>query len=383
VESRFVVRSATARPVSLPLREPFAIATGAQERADNVTVRLELGSGERGLGEAAPFPTVSGETQSSTLGALERVLPLLVGRDVRAARPLHEELASELLSDRGAAPAALAGVEQALFDAQARALGVSLTDLFGGARDRVCTDLTITQGSPAAASAAGACTDHPSTPGAPAAARAAALRAAQGGFRTLKVKVGGVSVEHDLARLSAIRAVHGGHLLLDANGGYDEREARELLGALTRADVPIALFEEPVRTGDLDALGRLAELGVPLAADESARSARDVLELCRARVVGAVNVKIQKTGVFGAIAIAEIVRAAGLELMIGGMVESEVGMTFSAHLASGRGHVRYVDLDTPFWFTETLTREGWRTKGDELLLDHDAPGHGLQERHLA
>jgi L-alanine-DL-glutamate epimerase-like enolase superfamily enzyme len=364
VESRFVVRSATARPVSLPLREPFAIATGAQERADNVTVRLELGSGERGLGEAAPFPTVSGETQSSTLGALERVLPLLVGRDVRAARPLHEELASELLSDRGAAPAALAGVEQALFDAQARALGVSLTDLFGGARDRVCTDLTITPGSPAAASAA-------------------ALRAAQGGFRTLKVKVGGVSVEHDLARLSAIRAVHGGHLLLDANGGYDEREARELLGALTRADVPIALFEEPVRTGDLDALGRLAELGVPLAADESARSARDVLELCRARVVGAVNVKIQKTGVFGAIAIAEIVRAAGLELMIGGMVESEVGMTFSAHLASGRGHVRYVDLDTPFWFTETLTREGWRTKGDELLLDHDAPGHGLQERHLA
>jgi L-Ala-D/L-Glu epimerase len=356
--SRFVVRAASARAVSLPLVEPFAIATGAQARADNVLVRVELANGELGLGEAAPFPAVSGETQASTLRALERVLPLLVGRDVRALRPLHEELASELL---GAAPAALAGVEQALFDAQARALGVSLTDLFGGARDRVRTDLTITQGSPEAAAAA-------------------ARRAQERGFRTLKVKVGGVRVEHDLARLTVIRAAHGGPLLLDANAGFDELEARELLRALARADVPIALFEEPVRTGDLDALGRLAELGVPLAADESARSARDVLALCRAGVVRAVNLKIQKTGVFGALAIAEIVRAAGLELMIGGMVESEVGMTFSAHLASGRGHVRFVDLDTPFWFSDFVTLEGWRTRADELLLDHDARGHGLHER---
>jgi L-alanine-DL-glutamate epimerase-like enolase superfamily enzyme len=359
--ARFRVRGATARPVSLALVEPFAIATGAQQRADNVLVRVELEQGEVGLGEAAPFPAVSGETQASTLHALERALPLLVGRDVRALRPLHEELASELLAEGVAAPAALAGVEQALFDAHARALGVSLTDLFGGARDRVRTDLTITQGSSEAAGAA-------------------ARRARQGGFRTLKVKVGGVSVEHDLARLRAVRAAHGGQLLLDANGGYDEREARELLHELARADVPIALFEEPVRTGDLDVLGRLATLGVPLAADESARSPRDVLALCRAGVVHAVNLKLQKTGVVDALAIAELVQAAGLELMVGGMVESEIGMTFSAHLASGRGRVRFVDLDTPFWFAERVTVEGWRTEEDELLLDHDAPGHGLRER---
>jgi L-Ala-D/L-Glu epimerase len=74
-------------PLDLPLTEPFAIATGAQHVAHNVLVRLTLADGTQGLGEAAPFPAVSGETQAGTLVALESAREHLLGQDARAWRP--------------------------------------------------------------------------------------------------------------------------------------------------------------------------------------------------------------------------------------------------------------------------------------------------------
>ena len=61
------VRSA---PLDISLKVPFGIASGAQLVAENVLVEVRLADGTVGLGEAAPFPAVSGETQSGTLSAL-------------------------------------------------------------------------------------------------------------------------------------------------------------------------------------------------------------------------------------------------------------------------------------------------------------------------
>jgi L-alanine-DL-glutamate epimerase-like enolase superfamily enzyme len=59
-------------PVEHELTMPFAIAGGGMDTARAVIVRVELANGTIGLGEAAPFPTVSGETLASTMAALER-----------------------------------------------------------------------------------------------------------------------------------------------------------------------------------------------------------------------------------------------------------------------------------------------------------------------
>lgn len=342
-------------PIDEALTEPFAIASGAQARASNVLVVVELASGIRGIGEAAPFPAVSGETQASSLRALEVARSLVVGRDVRAIRALSGEIGEALGVER----AAVAGIEAALLDALARAHGVSLTDWFGGVRATVRTDITITKGTVA----------H---------ARASAESARARGIGTLKVKVGGSGVELEVERMLAIAATSPRALLVDANGGFTEAEAAEFLRALHARGVRLALFEEPVARGDVDAMARLAERGVPIAADESARTPRDVVELARAGAAAAVNLKTQKSGIFGALEIASVARSLGLELMIGGMVESEIGMTFSAHVASGLGGVRFVDLDTPFWFERAVTAEGYRVRGDEVLLDPEAPGLGLE-----
>ena len=53
-----------------------------------------------------------------------------------------------------------------------------------------------------------------------------------------------------------------------------------------------------------------------------------------------------KSGVAQALDMATCARALGMQLMIGGMVESEIAMTTSACLAAGLGGFAAVDLDT-------------------------------------
>src|SRR5258706_1690092 len=76
------IRAAAACAWNVEMLEPFGIAQGAQLVARNALAELELESGARGLGEAAPFPAVNGETQAQALAALERGLPELVGREL-------------------------------------------------------------------------------------------------------------------------------------------------------------------------------------------------------------------------------------------------------------------------------------------------------------
>jgi L-Ala-D/L-Glu epimerase len=54
------IKEITAVPLNLSLSEPFCIATGAQQSAENVLVKLLLADGTLGLGEASPFPVEKG-----------------------------------------------------------------------------------------------------------------------------------------------------------------------------------------------------------------------------------------------------------------------------------------------------------------------------------
>ena len=176
----------------MELREPFGIATGTQVVAENALCEVELESGVSGLGEAAPFPAVNGETQADALAALEAVAGELVGYEAADTSQLSPE-ARERLEQ---APSSLAAVEMALLDGACRERGTSLFEHFGGRAAQLLTDITIPTGEPEAAARA-------------------ARRALGQGFRTLKVKVGGQSFDHDLARLRAIaEAAPSARLLL-------------------------------------------------------------------------------------------------------------------------------------------------------------------------
>jgi L-alanine-DL-glutamate epimerase-like enolase superfamily enzyme len=350
------VADVSAVALDIELNEPFGIASGAQLVAQNVLVTLTLSDGTTGIGEAAPFPAVNGETQSAVLGALAAARSGLLGLDARRWR-VAATVAEQALAG---APTALAAFESALLDALCRRSQLSLWSFFGGSERELVSDITIPTGS----------AEH---------ARAAAQRALGNGFETLKVKVGGAPFEHDRARLQAIcSAAPHAKLVLDANASLSADEALALLDALGSARARVALFEQPTPKLDLDALRTVRERGgVLVAADESAGSAKDVLSLIAARAVDVINIKTMKSGIAEAMAMISIARAAGLGLMIGGMVESKLAMTVSACLAAGMGGFQFADLDTPWFMNDAPFQGGWVARGPTLQIDQIRAGHGV------
>lgn len=140
--------------------------------------------------------------------------------------------------------------------------------------------------------------------------------------------------------------------------------------------VPI-LFEQPVPGPNLTGLARVAREGsVPVAADESVRTAADAQRVATLGAARVVNIKLMKSGVAEALAIAAVARAAGLGLMIGGMVEARLAMSMSACLAAGLGGFAFVDLDTPLFLAADPFAGGYAQRGPALDLGPIEAGHG-------
>ncbi len=342
--------------LDVPLLEPFGIATGAQLEARNVVVRLRLDDGSHGLGEAAPFPAVNGETQEQVLAALPAARGALLGLPAERYRFVSDACREALR----VVPSARAAVEVALFDALCRRARCSLWHFFGGQQERLLRDITLPTGD----------VDR---------AARAARAAAREGFRMLKVKVGGAPLTLDTARILAAheQAPHAS-LILDANASYSADEALELLERLGDAKSQVVLFEQPTAADDWDGLERVQKQGAVLvAADESARSIADVRRLIRWGGIGGVNIKVTKCGLVEAWDMSVAAKLAGLTLMIGGMVETELAMTASGCLAAGLGGFRFVDLDTPLFMGPRPLSGGFLQRGPELGFADLGDGHGV------
>lgn len=350
------IRAVAVDDLNIPLSEPFGIAGGAQDIARNLLVTVELADGTRGYGEAAPFPAFNGETQELARAAVETARGQLEGADAREWR----RIAAALRGAVGPVGSAQCALETAVLDALTRQARVPLWAFFGGASASLETDMTITTGSVEQAAAA---------------ARAILAR----GIRTIKVKIGSGDLAQDIARVAAIReSAPSAPLILDGNCGFSADAALQLLAVLDQRGIRPALFEQPVRKDAWDDLRQVTQWGgVPVAADETVGSAADALRLAQTRAAQVVNIKLMKCGVVEALDIAAVCRAAGLRLMIGGMVESILAMTVSACFAAGQGGFQFVDLDTPMFLAENPFEGGFRQAGGLLTLDHIEAGHGV------
>jgi L-alanine-DL-glutamate epimerase-like enolase superfamily enzyme len=345
--------------LNIPLSEPFGIAGGSADVAHNLLVTVELADGTRGYGEAAPFPPFNGETQDMARAAVEAARSTVEGADAREWR----KVAAALRTAVGQVGSARCAVETAVLDALTRRAGVPLWTFFGGAATTLETDMTITTGDVAHAAAA---------------AQSIVAR----GIGTIKIKIGSGDMGLDLDRISAVRdTAPDAPLILDGNCGYTADAALQLLAMLhARAIVP-ALLEQPVQKDDLEGMRQLVRwAGVPVAADESATDAGVVLGLAHERATNVVNIKLMKCGVAEALDIAAVARAAGLGLMIGGMVESTLAMTVSACFAAGQGGFSFVDLDTPLFMADAPLTGGMRYRGGTIDLGHIEAGHGVSPR---
>jgi L-Ala-D/L-Glu epimerase len=340
--------------VEVRLNQPFTIAGGSQGQAQLVVVRMTLEDGTVGLGEAAPLPAYNGETLADVSRAIDSARPRLLGQDATRWRHLAAEVAA-VARHSGAARCA---IETALLDALARRSGLSLWQWFGGAAEPALEiDVTIPIDSVEVAE------------------RAAREWWARG-FRSLKIKVGAAE---DVARvLAVVAAAPEAKLLLDANAGLSAEQAVALLSDVRQQGAQVALFEQPVARGDWTGLRQVRECGVRIALDESVVGASDVLDA--ARELGSdvvVNVKLMKAGLVAALDVVSAARAAGMGLMIGGMVESTLAMTTSACFALGLAGFEFADLDTHLFLVDSPFRGGLQLNGAQLSVAGVTAGHGV------
>lgn len=158
------------------------------------------------------------------------------------------------------------------------------------------------------------------------------------GCTTAKVKVAerGQSLEDDIARVQAVRAALGpaGLVRVDANAGWSVDDAVVALTALAAFDLDYA--EQPcVSVEELVAVrARLANAGVTvrIAADESVRKAEDPLAVARAGAADLLIVKAQPLG--GVRRALEIVREAGLPVVVSSALDTSAGIAMGLQLAA-------------------------------------------------
>lgn len=329
------------------MRQPFVTALGQKSLTHNLLVALRLSDRTTGFGEASESLAWPDDTQAAMGKILRRAGRSLVGKKISP----YRRLIQEVWEIAGKHPTAASALECALLDAYSRSKGFSLWRWVGGRRRSIRTCLTLSAWKPPLAAWA-------------------AREAAADGFSQLKVKVTGRNREEDLERVQAVhQAAPGAQLWIDANQGFTAKEAIRFSRTLLKRRLPIRLIEQPVPKEDLEGLSQVErEAGIPVAADESARSVPQTRQLIRRKAVSIINVKLAKCGLLGALEVIRSAKSAGIRLMIGCMAESAIGLSPSVHLACGTDTFDFVDLDSHLLVVSPNAPVGFSTRGPKLSV---------------
>ncbi|MDR1508007.1 MAG: dipeptide epimerase [Synergistaceae bacterium] len=342
----------------IPLLKPFKTALRSTDAVATNIVEVTTDGPFSGYGEAPPTAAITGETDGSIRGAIEtRIAAALTGKDAENLNELLDALERSIVGNSSAK----AAVDAALHDLWGKCCGMPLYRLLGGSGRVLSTDYTISLNEPEEMARD-------------------TKEAVSKGYRALKIKVGS-DLALDMARLSAVRKSAGPDILLraDANQGWKPKEAIRAIKFMEDSGLAVELVEQPVASWDIEGLKQVTEaVDTPVMADESARSPRDALKLIASRAADMINIKLMKSGgIRGALAICAMAESAGMECMIGCMMESKISVTAAAHLAMARGVITRCDLDAPILCSEDPVGGGAEYSGTSITVT-DSPGLGIE-----
>jgi L-alanine-DL-glutamate epimerase-like enolase superfamily enzyme len=336
---------------------------------------VQLPGGAQRSAELAVFLTTDeGVTGVAIAGAgsepiVRGLAEHLVGRDPRQIRGLYQLLTRLTFKAGldGVVGNAVAGLDTALWDAQAKLNGVPLWRELGGSSNRV------------AAYASGL--DMPLADD--------ELRsyycdvAARYGIAAGKLKVGR-DPDRDIERLEIIRdALTEGSgnsrpsLMIDANEFWTPKQAIRRISELER-QFDLVWAEEPVRRDDHRGLSRVSRgVRAAVATGENLTSVGQFATLIQNEAVDVVQISVQATGITAGLQIADVSDAFGLPIAL-----VNCPGRYAAHLAAVvPNHLMMEVLDAG---RDAVFRSDHRLEGGWIVLD-DAPGLGItfDEERLA
>jgi o-succinylbenzoate synthase len=375
--------------IEVPLVRPFETSFGRETVREVLLVHVVTDTGE-GWGEcvAGRDPFYSGEYVDGAASVIERYLgPALL--DLRhVGRHEAEHRAPDAAPARGTdgpgsrgasvplaaavAPAlafvaghrmAKGALEAAVLDAELRAQGRSMGQLFGAEREWV--DCGVSVGiSPTIEELLDEVMGY-----------------VEEGYRRIKLKI---RPDWDLVPVGAVREELGpkGLLQVDANTAYTADDI-PLLARLDAFD--LLLIEQPFAEEDLAAHVRLAEAcETPVCLDESILDTTTAIDAIERGATSIINIKPGRMGGYlEALRVHDACRALDVPVWCGGMLETGVGRAANVALAALPGFTLPGDTSASGrYFAEDLTEPfvlGTAEHRGQLRVP-DAPGTGVTVR---
>ncbi|MBI4195120.1 MAG: mandelate racemase [Betaproteobacteria bacterium] len=322
--------------VQLPARREHKWTGLTEPIGRYILVRMTDTDGRVGWGEAAALKDWGGEFGryfGESAGIVEFVIERYLAPTVKGVDPANiVELHARMDGVIKGYPYAKAAVEFAAYDLAGRRLGVPVHTLLGGqARTRVPVTHSIGLISVEEA-------------------EKEAARVAAEGIRTIKVKIG-VDPGRDVEVVRAVRNAAGPEMdiCVDANEGYrTPGEAVVILREMEKFRLKYA--EQPCM-----GIERIAEvaraLDTPVMADESAWNAHDALQIAAQHAIDIVSIYTTKPGgLYKALEVAAVCRAAGIACNVNGSIETGVGNLANVQFAAAAPAVTFscvVPVSTP------------------------------------
>jgi muconate cycloisomerase len=314
------IRSVETLVVALPTRREHKWTGFTESIGRYVLVRMSDDAGHTGWGEApalkdwgGEYGRYFGESAAIVQLVVERYLgPAAIGVPVGNIGLLHRRM-DEMLKGY---PYAKAAMDCAAYDLAGRASGLPAHTLLGGAvRDSI----------PLSHSIGLMAVDL---------GEKEAVQVASEGIKTIKIKVG-VEPARDIEMVGQIRAAVGPaiSLCVDANEGY--RTPGEAIKTIRKMEAFDLLYvEQPVY-----GIARVAEVAraidTPVMVDESAWNSHDVLDVVERGAAQMVSIYTTKPGgLYRAMEVAAVARAAGLVCNVNGSAELGIGNLANLALAA-------------------------------------------------
>jgi o-succinylbenzoate synthase len=304
------IEAIVVREIHLRLKSPFETSFGTVENRRILLVEV-VADGASGWGEvtAGETPGYNAETTDTAWHILRDFIgPCLAGKTLARASDFPE-----LVADIRGQEMAKSGVENALWDAEAKLAGVPLWRLLGGVKQHIDSGVSL------------GIRENPE------ALVAKVAEELSRGYQRIKLKI---KPGKDYEFVRAVRQEFPRILLsVDANSAYRPEDT----GHLAKFDqFNLLMMEQPLYWDDIYAHAKLqAQIKSPICLDECIHNTRHALAAIELNACRIINIKVGRVGGHSeARLLQETCRERGVPVWCGGMLESGIGRAHNVAMST-------------------------------------------------
>jgi o-succinylbenzoate synthase len=351
------IDSIVLREIRMRLKSPFETSFGTVQNRRILLVEV-IADGVSGWGEvtAGETPGYNSETTDTAWQILsEFVAPLLPDRTIA-----HASDFPELVTHVRGHEMAKSGIENALWDVEAKLAGIPLSCLLGGARGEINCGVSL------------GIRENPQS------LVARVQQELSNGYQRIKLKI---KPGKDYEYVRAVRAEFPKILLsVDANSAYRLDDASHLASF---DDFNLLMMEQPLDWDDIFAHARLQPLiKSPICLDECIHNTRHALAAIELNACRIINIKVGRVGGHTeARSLQAACKDRGIPVWCGGMLESGIGRAHNIAMSTLPGFTLPGDVSASnrYWDEDIIEPEVEVTKEGTIRVP-TAPGIGYRVR---